>query len=215
MIDGKRVLALVPARGGSVGVPMKNVQPCAGKPLIGWTLEAAVESQYIDVIAVSSDSPTILDCAHKMGVAFRPIVRPAELATDEAEMPPVIEHALLALGDPSDLCVLLQPTSPLRTAEDIDGALETLVRRCAKTVTSVYESYAVPFDGTDPARRQDRKPTLFLNGAIYAFDVARFLQTGALIDRDTVPFVMPQERSVDVDAPVDMAVASLLVGMTR
>lgn len=213
MISGKRVLALVPARGGSKGVPLKNVQPCAGKPLIAWTIEAAKASKYIDETTVSSDSLAIVDCAQAFGDVSA-VHRPAELATDEAEMPPVIANALETMRG-FDICVLLQPTSPLRTAEDIDGALELLVSSGAKTVTSVYESYAVPFTGVDPPRRQERKPALYLNGAIYAFRVARFLETLTLIDERTVPFVMPQERSVDVDFPHDMAVAAALIGTMR
>lgn len=210
MIDGRRVIALVPARGGSKGVPQKNVQPCAGKPLISWTLEAAHASRYVDTVAVSSDSIAILECASRAG-DFVPVMRPGELATDEAEMPPVIDHALRKV-DGYDICVLLQPTSPLRIAADIDGALELLASSAAKTVVSVYESYAVPFTGIDPPRRQERKPMLLLNGAVYAFDVARFRETLALIDKDTVPYVMPQARSVDVDHPLDLAVAAMMIG---
>ncbi len=210
MIDGKKVLALVPARGGSKSIPQKNIQPCAGKALIAWTLEAAKASKYIDEVAVSSDSLVILECAESFG-DISAVHRPPELATDEAEMPPVVANALAQLKG-FDLCVLLQPTSPLRTAEDIDGALELLISSGAKTVTSVYESHSVMFTGVDPPRRQERKPTLMLNGAVYAFDVERFKATLALIDRDTVPFVMPNDRSVDVDYPRDLALASLLIG---
>lgn len=213
MIGKHRVIALVPARGGSVGIPLKNVQPCAGKPLIAWTIEAANASRYIDVVAVTSDSAAILDCAQSFGDVMT-INRPVELAADDTEMPPVIAHALQpTMG--YDVCVLLQPTSPLRTAADIDGALELLVNNGAQTVTSVYESHAVPFTGIDPPRRQDRKPTLMLNGAVYAFDVETFRKTMTLIDKDTLPYVMPHARSVDIDAPVDMAVAQALIGTMR
>ncbi len=206
MIDGKMVLGLIPARAGSKAIKLKNIQGCAGKPLIQWTIEAAKASKYIDEVAVSSDSDTILNAT--AGVTR--ITRPAELAADDTEMAPVILDALQYYRYP--ICVLLQPTSPLRTAADIDGALELLMDRKAKTVVSVYESHAVEFDGTEPLRRQDRKPSLMLNGAIYAFKVDVFRETGALIDERTVPYVMPQERSIDIDVPLDMALASLLIG---
>ncbi len=203
------VVAIVPARGGSKSIPKKNIQPCAGKPLLAWTISAAKASKYITEVIVTSDDDDILAVARNEHTVTT-IRRPAELATDEAEMPPVILHALEFYR--YKIAVLLQPTSPLRTAEDIDGALELLISSGAKTVTSVYESHAVVFDGTDPKRRQDRTPTLLLNGAVYCFDVARFRETHTLIDKDTVPFVMPQSRSVDIDAPVDMALASLMIG---
>lgn len=213
MIGSKRVVALVPARGGSRGIKLKNIQPCAGKPLIAWTIEAAGASRYIDAVAVSSDSLAIIDCAQTFGDAVA-VHRPPELATDEAEMPPVIVNALEQLRG-FDIGVLLQPTSPLRTADDIDGALDLLSSKGADTVTSVYESYAVPFTGIDPPRRQERKPTLLMNGAIYAFRVEAFLKTLQLVNGRTLPYVMPQERSVDVDYPQDMAVAAALIGVTR
>ncbi len=209
MIGNQQVIALVPARGGSKSIPQKNIAPCAGKPLLAWTIAAAKASKYIDEIAVTSDDDAILAVA-KEAHTVTTIKRPPELATDEAEMVPVIKHALEFYRYP--ICVLLQPTSPLRTGTDIDGALELLVSSGAKTVTSVYESHAVVFDGTDPKRRQDRKPTLFLNGAIYCFAVGRFKETGTLIDKDTQPYVMPKERSVDVDFEVDLALATLLIG---
>lgn len=212
MIDGKRVLALIPARGGSKGIPLKNIQPCAGKPLITWTIDAARASKYVDFVAVTSDSKLVRNIAAQ-SLAYL-ITRPDDLSADECEMAPVIEHALSSLevgGYTDNICVLLQPTSPLRSSADIDSALELLISSNAKTLTSVYESYAVPFIGVDPPRRQERKPTLMLNGAIYAFDVARFKETHALIDRDTVPYVMPQSRSVDVDHPLDMAIAAMVI----
>lgn len=213
MINGKEVLAIVPARGGSKGIPLKNIANCGGKPLIAWTMEAARRSKYVDTVVISSDEVLI----SRTALAFHPdaiwLRRPAELATDETKMEAVIDDVIGQLpSGPFAFCVLLQPTSPLRTTEDIDASLELLVCRAAATVTSVHESYAVPFTGMDPPRRQDRKPTLMLNGAIYAFDVERFMQTHRLIDEETLPYVMPAERAVDVDYPLDLALAGLLIG---
>lgn len=208
MIDGKMVLGLIPARGGSKGLHLKNIARCGGKPLIQWTVEAAKASKYIDEVAVTSDSDAIFAVTDGMGVTK--ITRPAALAEDETEMAPVILDALQYYRYP--ICVLLQPTSPLRTAADIDGALELLTAKDAQTVVSVYKSHLVPFDGTEPKRRQERKPMLVLNGAVYAFKVSRFKETQTLIDKDTVPYVMSQEHSVDVDVPLDMALAQLLIG---
>lgn len=212
MINGQQVIALVPARGGSKSIPRKNIAPCAGRPLLTWTIAAAKGSKYIDEVAVSSDDDAILDIA-KSEHTVTAIKRPPELAEDDTPMAPVIIDALTYYRYP--ICVLLQPTSPLRTAADIDGALELLVSSGANTVTSVYESHAVPFTGVDPARRQDRKPTLFLNGAVYCFRVGAFMETRELINARTVPYVMPEARSVDVDYPTDMAVAAALIGTMR
>jgi N-acylneuraminate cytidylyltransferase len=208
VIKNQRVLAIVPARGGSREIPFKNIASCAGKPLIAWTLEAARESKYIDQIIVSTDSLAISQVAMKHGCSAA-VSRPPELATDDAPMDGVVLHALDAFPG-YDIAVLLQPTSPLRTATDIDGALELLT----DSVVSVHESYVVPFTGEDPPRRQDRKPTLYLNGAIYAFRVDWFRKTRKFVAPESVPYVIPATRAVDVDYPIDMALAATVISMT-
>jgi CMP-N,N'-diacetyllegionaminic acid synthase len=216
MLDSQRVIAVIPARSGSKGIINKNVSPCSGKPLMAWTIEAARRSKYIDRVVVSTDDVGIAGVGVRYGAEY--VIRPPELATDDAPMPPVLLHALRnpvqgRKHETFDIAVLLQPTSPLRTTEDIDGAIELLTSSGQyKTVTSVYGSHRVPFSGTDPVRRQDRAPTLYLNGAIYAVKVMNFMDNPVFIDEFTVPYVMSEHDSLDVDYPKDLALAGLLIG---
>lgn len=133
--DTDRVLALIPARGGSKRLPRKNVLPLAGRPLIAWTIQAALEVGGIDDVVVSTDDPEIAEVSRAAG-ALVPFRRPPALASDEATTLDVVWHALAELGDRHDWLVLLQPTSPLRTAADIAGALD-LARRRNAPVTSI------------------------------------------------------------------------------
>ena len=126
MIGSRSILALIPARGGSKGVKRKNVREVGGKPLIAWTIEAAKASRYIDRLILSSEDRAIIDVATAHGCEA-PFVRPAELATDEADAMAVVRHALSALPERYDYLLLLQPTSPMRTANDIDGAIELCI----------------------------------------------------------------------------------------
>ena len=132
MIGDKSVLALIPARGGSKGVPGKNIRPAGGKPLIAWTIEAAKCSRYIDRLILSTDDPAIVAVAKQFGCDV-PFMRPAELATDQADSMVVVRHALQAIGERYDYLVLLQPTSPLRIAADIDAAVERCLQSDAPT----------------------------------------------------------------------------------
>ncbi len=208
MIGGKRVLALIPARGGSKSIPLKNIARCDGEPLISYTTEAARNSKYIDEIVTSTDNDKIAEVALCYGSDV--IDRPAHLATDEATTEAVVMHAICALDDTFDIVCLLQPTSPLRTASDIDGCLELLMSN--RSAVSVCESHHVIFDGTEPKRRQDRPPTLVLNGAVYCCYVSDFMEHRAFITGQTAPYVMPQERSVDIDTQADLEYASYLLG---
>ncbi len=207
MIAGKRVLALIPARGGSKGIKNKNIAECAGDSLISYTIFAAYRSKYIDHVVTSTDDNKIyaeaIDCGSHV------IDRPAHLATDEAGTEGVVLHAIGALRDTFDIICLLQPTSPLRTAADIDGCLELLMTY--ESAVSVCEGHHVVFDGTEPKRRQDRPPTLVLNGAVYCCYVKDFMEHRAFITGKTAPYVMPPERSVDIDTPADLEYASYLL----
>src|SRR5688500_10349967 len=135
MIAGRSVLALIPARGGSKGLPGKNLLPVDGRPLLDWTVQAARRSRYIDRVVLSSDDPAIIAAGLAAG-CDAPFVRPAELASDTAGTLEVVEHALDRLPG-YDVLVLLQPTSPLRTAGDIDGACERMVASGAGSCVSV------------------------------------------------------------------------------
>lgn len=226
MIDGLKVLALIPARGGSKGLPGKNVRPLAGKPLIGWTIEAALRSKYIDRTVLTSDDEDIMAHAREFGCEV-PFKRPDDLAGDEALIAPVIIHALDALGEAFDLIVLLQPTSPLRRVEDIDGALRMCIERDAPACVAVTQAgkppqwmYNINADdgrmtsivaGGDVMRRQDVAPTYVINGAVYVARVDWFRDTRGFIGDDTVAFEMAGDRSVDIDTALDFAVAETLM----
>lgn len=226
MIGGKSVLALIPARGGSKGVPGKNVRPAGGKPLIAWTVEAAKASRYVDRVILSSDDQSIAAVAAQFGCEV-PFMRPAELATDEADSMDVVRHALKALPERYELLVLLQPTSPLRTSADIDTMLERYLQSGAQTCVSVCEPDKSPYwmmtmatDGVVrplfppeqvPSRRQDAPPIFALNGAIYVAPADHLAAGGGFVTKDTVGYVMPKERSFDIDTELDLRLADFLL----
>lgn len=225
MIDGKRVLAIIPARGGSKGLPRKNVLPLAGKPLIAWTIEAARGSRYIDRCIVSTDDHEIKEVAQQWGGEV-PFLRPAELAQDDTPMRDVIVHAL-DLCPGYDYVVLLQPTSPLRISADIDGCLETLVRSTSTTAVSVTEVDKPPFwmfrmdcagrlvplmENAAPILRRQDAPTVYvLNGAVYVGTPAAYRAEGPFVRADTLGYPMPRERSVDVDTEFDLKLCEWLL----
>jgi len=216
VIGARRVLAVIPARGGSKGLPGKNILQVRGRPLLAWTADAARAARALDRIVVSSDSDAVLAAARACGVeALR---RPAELATDTATTLEVIEHALNTCPG-HDVVVVLQPTSPLRTAADIDAALERFVASGAPSCVSVCEAEQSPYWmyrlGDDQAllpivqgalqatRRQDLPAVYVLNGAVYVADAAWLRSTRAFVAAGTVAHVMPVERSLDIDTAHD------------
>ncbi|MCB1800873.1 MAG: acylneuraminate cytidylyltransferase family protein [Gammaproteobacteria bacterium] len=223
MIAGLSVLALVPARGGSKGLPHKNIADLAGKPLIGWTLNAARTSRYIDRCVVSTDSEEIAAVARRYG-GDAPFLRPPELAGDASSPQDAIKHALAQLPA-FDIVVLLQPTSPLRSSNDIDGALDTLLTTGAPSCVSVVEPGKSPYWSyrvdeqqrlqplLDPVlsrmRRQDLPAAYVLNGAVYAARTAWLLDNQGYLGNGTVAYVMPGDRSVDIDNAFDLELAAL------
>jgi len=224
MIAGKTVLAIIPARGGSKGVPRKNIRDVAGKPLIAWTLEEAAKSEYIDRIVVSTDDQEIADTAVQWGGEV-PFLRPAELARDDTPgIAPVI-HMLSTIRPTYDLVILLQPTSPLRAVADIDGAIALLVDQNAKACVSVVEpdkspywmyslnnsGHLKPLLKGDYVRRQDIPPVYALNGAVYVADVNWLLFEQTFVNNETLAYVMPQERSIDIDTEMDLMFVNQLV----
>ncbi|GAB4208692.1 MAG: acylneuraminate cytidylyltransferase family protein [Tibeticola sp.] len=222
-------IATICARGGSKGLPGKNLRPLAGKPLIVHSIEQALACRALAGVCVSTDDEAIAAVAAAAGATV-PYQRPAELATDEAGKLPVIEHLvqhLEAQGLVIDTVVDLQPTSPLRTVGDIEGALDEYTRTAASLVVSVTEPSHNPYytlveaqpDGTlalsKPAafaRRQDAPAVWGLNGAIYVWQRAA-LERAAREGFWTVParpFVMPRARSVDIDDALDFEWAEWL-----
>lgn len=226
MIANLSVLAIIPARGGSKGLPGKNLRPLAGLPLIAWSIAAARACPAIDDVIVSTDDPAIAAAARAAGARV-PFLRPAELATDSARTIDVVHHALGALPQPPDLLVLLQPTSPLRQAEDITAALTRCIDAGADTCVSVTPSAKSPawMYQIDPAgrmrplledrptgrRRQDLPPVYVLNGAVYVARTPWLLAHDGFIAPNGVASVMPPERSVDIDTLLDFRLAELLM----
>lgn len=223
MIGDRRVLGVILARGGSKGLPRKNVLELGGKPVVSWSVEACRGSRFLDRFILSTDDDEIAAAAHKAGCEV-PFMRPPELATDDASVHGALMHALDNVDEEYDLLVALQATSPFRTGADIDGALEILVERDGKACVSVTESGKPPFwhmainaEGRlDPViaepenllkRRQDLPATYELNGAVFAVHIAWYSEHQTFYSPDTLAFVMPKARSVDIDAPIDLALA--------
>lgn len=227
MIQNKRVLGLIPARGGSKGVPGKNVRDFAGKPLIAWTIEAAQKSQYLDRVILSSDDSQIIDIAKEYGCDV-PFVRPEALAQDESSALDVILHALETLSESYDMLVLLQPTSPLRSAEDIDSCLEACEKAKAPACVSLKrlekglgwmfrlnESGALQkliSEADECLRRQDSPDFFELNGAVYAAEIDWFLKNRSFTSDETMGYVMPADRSLDIDTELDFKIAEFVKG---
>jgi N-acylneuraminate cytidylyltransferase/CMP-N,N'-diacetyllegionaminic acid synthase len=221
MNSADNYLGLIPARGGSKGVERKNIRNLAGESLISYTIRSANEAQNLDRIIVTTDDEEIKSVAESHGAEV-PFLRPEELATDETPMYPVIEHALRYLemedGYTPEAVVLLQPTSPLRTAEHIDGAINTHRNEAVTTVISVYPDYsyrwrpdehgATQLNHTGSAsRRQDKQPEYVENGAIYVTETLHFLDKGELRVGSIGLFEMTESESIDIDTEFDFWLA--------
>lgn len=226
VIEGKSVLAMIPARGGSKGVPRKNVRLLGGKPLIAWTIDAAKASRLIDRTIVSSEDAEILDVARRFGCEA-PFVRPAELAADDTPGMAPIQHAISELPG-YDYIVVLQPTSPLRIAADIDMSIEKCHTAGADACVSVVLAakppqwmyvrldgdFIEPFlrDGTPSARRQEVPEVLALNGAVYVARAAWLKAGHSFTEGQLACHEMPQERSLDIDTEWDWHLVSCVIG---
>lgn len=230
MIDGKSVLAIIPARGGSKGVPRKNIRRVAGKPLIAWSIEAAKQSKYIDRLILSSENEEIIAVAEEWGCEV-PFVRPIELSGDEVPgMEPVL-HALKALPVKYDYVVVLQPTSPLRTVRDIDGCIGRCARRAANACVSVVEPDKSPYwaytldaegrmqplvdTGELIFQRQDLPKTYVLNGAVYVANCEWLLKTKSFVTAETLAYPMDRVNSIDIDTELDLKFAEMLLSRPK
>lgn len=220
-VDG--VIAIIPARGGSKGLPRKNILKLGGKPLIAWTIHAALESGTVDRVVVSTDDEEIAEVSQREGAEV-PFLRPAHLATETAKSVDVMRNMLEAFPH-HETAILLQPTSPFRTGRDIDKAIDLFKGHKTRSCTSVYTAEESPYLmfytgddhrltrvlGSDVAknlRRQDLSSVVLLNGAIYIVDVPTFLKDNSFIHADTVGYLMPRERSIDIDTEEDFADAA-------
>ncbi len=225
MINGQSVLALITARGGSKGVQGKNLREVAGRSLLARAIDAARRAETVDRVVLSSEDPEIIAAAIAGGCDV-PFVRPAGLAGDEATTMEVVRHALTALPERYDYLVVLQPTSPLRIAADIDGAVVLCCSTGAPACVSVSEPDKAPHwafirddkgrlspliaGGQTIVRRQDLPATMVLNGAVYVARCDWIIGHPEFVGADTVGYVMPKARAVDVDDELDLVVAEAL-----
>ncbi|MFA0056795.1 acylneuraminate cytidylyltransferase family protein [Vibrio echinoideorum] len=226
MINTKKILAFIPARGGSKRLPRKNILPLAGKPLIGWAIEAAKGSKYINQIFISTDDQEIAEVARSFGIDV-PELRPSHLASDTASTADVLTYTLEKFGNNVDIVVLLQPTSPLRTAVHIDQALELFVKKQASSVVSVTPcehpptwSNTLPDDGSlgefvrpeALKRSQDLEEFYRFNGAIYIFDVCKLLKCRDICyTNESFAYVMENKDSFDIDQQLDFDLAEFFI----
>ena len=238
MINNKKVLALIPARGGSKGLSRKNIMTLNGKPLLGWPIKAAKGSQYIDKIVVSTDDREILIMAIEQG-ADAPFLRPAHLATDRATSFSVAEHAISyheRLNEQYNYIILLEPTSPLTQSRDIDEALELLDsnRHLADSIVSVskvescHPAFLVsianngiiqPFVTekiSSTLRRQEISELYFFDGSLYISDIKIYLKKKSFIHERTLPYIMPKWKAFEIDDIVDyVCVEAIMMNVNK
>lgn len=228
------VLGVIPARGGSKGIPAKNIRPLCGRPLIAYTIEAALNAATLARVVVSTDSLEIAAVARAAGVEV-PFMRPADLATDAALSLPVMQHATREMeriaAQRFDVIVMLQPTTPLRTAADIDASVNRLVESGADSVISVVDvggyhplrmkrlvgdhlliNYIDQGD-EDMRPRQSLPPVFIRNGALYVTRRDVLMHEQSFVGRDSRGYVMPRDRSVNIDSIHDLVVADHLLGI--
>ncbi|MGB0244512.1 MAG: cytidylyltransferase domain-containing protein [Candidatus Nanopelagicales bacterium] len=219
-----KVLGLIPARGGSKGVPGKNLRRIGGMTLVEWTARSALTSS-LDRLVISTDSQEIADEARRVGVDV-PFIRPNELAQDSSLTIDVVQHALDELKGDWDAVMILQPTSPFRTASDIDTCIEMLADSAADSVISVTpvgdhhparmkfieNGFLIdpPFSEDVEGRPRQSLQSLFLrNGAIY-LTRTEVVNGGSIKGASSMAYVMPEERSANIDTEFDLMVAEAI-----
>lgn len=230
MIGGRSVLALIPARGGSKGLPRKNVLELCGKPLIAWSIEQAIACPEIDRVVVSTDDQEIADISRQFGAEV-PFMRPSALAADTASSVSVIFHALdhlESLGLAFDILVLLEPTSPLREVGDISGAIRHLLSEPrfesvvgVSQVESVHPAFLYRLEeGTlrpylneqkNNVRRQDIDKLYFLEGSVYCSYVASLRSRMGFYHEATAPWVVPRYKAIEIDELPDLIAVEALI----
>lgn len=223
-----RTLGIIPARAGSKGVPQKNIRVVGGYPLIYYSIWAARLSHLLSYFVVSTDDEKIAAIAEKYNAKV--IMRPPELATDECPLVPVIQHSLKNIEKQTKeefkYIVVLQPTSPLRTSEDIDNSIDLLRKKRADSVISVYQvtdnhparmykivrKRLVPYEKEPHERLRQSLPKVYhRNGAIYACRRSLIKEWGILIGARPCPYVMPKVRSINIDDELDLIIADVLI----
>jgi CMP-N,N'-diacetyllegionaminic acid synthase len=218
MIGNQKLLGIIPARGGSKGIPRKNVRLVKGKPLIAWTIEQANQSKFLDRVVLSSEDLEIMRIAAEYGCEV-PFRRPPELAADHSPGIAPVLHALDNLLG-YDYVVLLQPTSPLRSAEDIDNCISLCVERGAPACVSVTKCEEHPYlmfwrgqnlrlnplfaEGSRLECRQQLPDVFRLNGAVYVARSDWLRETRTFVTPETIAYEMPLSRSMDIDTEADL-----------
>ena len=232
MIEGNKVLALIPARGGSKGLPGKNIKDLCGMPLLAWPIRAARESNYIDQVIVSTENKNYADIARSYGASV-PFIRPAKLARDDSGTYLVVEHALNYLKSQNeiyDYMVLLEPTSPLTTSKDIDEALKLLIskRDLADSVVGVSKVEAThpvfdvrindkgliePYvgNGFNNFKRQEIDKLYYFEGSLYISDLAILIREKSFYHNRTLPYIVPRWKAIEIDELVDYVCAEAIL----
>tara|TARA_Y100000296_G_C5152916_1_gene247407 strand:+ start:455 stop:1171 length:717 start_codon:yes stop_codon:yes gene_type:complete len=227
VVNGKKVIAVIPARSGSKGLPGKNTKDLCGKPLIAWSIKAALKSKHIDEVCVSSDSEEIIKIARDFGINPN-FKRPAELAQDDSTMIDVLFHALeeyKKINKNFDIIVCLEPTSPTRESQDIDESLELLVNNNnAWSVASVteaedlslfasLESGFLSWHGGPPnnIRRQEKQKLYYLEGTVLLSWVDKLVEHRGFYHGKTLGMVVPRWKSTDIDDLVDWYQAESII----
>ncbi len=224
------ILGIIPARGGSKSIPLKNIVPIAGKPLIAYTIESATFADSIDRLIVSTDSDEIANIARINGAEV-PFIRPSELAQDDTPGIDPILHALKWLDQHEayhpDYVLVLQPTSPLRTTQDIEGIVQLALEQQAEAAVSVCPVHHHPLwtkkidaegklmnlltPDKKYTRRQDLPSAYALNGALYLSRRDVLIEKQTFYTEKTYAYVMSNERSIDIDTPWDLHLAELII----
>jgi CMP-N,N'-diacetyllegionaminic acid synthase len=226
MYQNKKILAIIPARAGSKGLPSKNIKVLHGKPLISWSINTAMNSKFVDKVVVSTDSQKIADIAIKEG-AFIPFLRPDNLATDKTSTFSVVEHAIAFLkdrGESFDYIVVLEPTSPLTESEDVNQAIMKLISHAdiadsivgVSRIESAHPEFTTsinnhgllePFNANlfsnVPKRRQEIEELYFFEGSLYISTCEALITKKCFYHDKTLPFVVPKWKSLEVDDIVD------------
>lgn len=223
MINGKRVLAVIPARGGSKGIPHKNIVDLNGKPLIAYTIEAALQCKYVDRVVVSTDDDEIAEVSKRFG-ADVPFIRPAYLSTDTAKSIDALLHAVEFCEQREgvyDIVTLLQATSPFRDAKDLSGALEMYESSGNKSIVSVHVASENPIllrqrdeqgnvypilNAPSTVRRQEMETYYTVNGAFYINSREQLTQDVSLNDND-IGYVISRRHGIDIDDVDDLEYA--------
>lgn len=232
MIGEERVIGVIPARGGSKGVPRKNVREVGGTPLVGWSIEASRGTDAIDRTIVSTDDDEIAAVAREFGAEVSD--RPPELATDDAPVIDTLRHLLGELrgaGDAPRYVAMLEPTCPFRRPEDVQACIELLAEEDLDSVATFtgaelnpHRAWRLTDDGpetvvagADPWLPRQRLPEAYqLNGGVYAFVAEALPEEGpAMLFGDRGAVTMPPERSVDIDTPLDLEFARLVAEERR